>query len=61
MSLGFKTAGRRMDKIRAIPEAERCRVCAGFGFVYRCNPAQTEIMVPRCGPCGGTGRKRGKK
>lgn len=55
-NLGFKKNYGRMKKLHAIPAAQRCKRCAGFGFVYRTNHRQTEIRKVRCGTCDGTGK-----
>ena len=56
-NLGFKKRGLRMERLSRIPPNKRCQDCAGFGFVYRCNAAETEISDPKCGTCKGTGRR----
>src|SRR5262249_9823749 len=55
--LGFmrKPKGRFQDLL-ATPLVERCKGCAGFGFVYRTNRTETVLKECTCRSCNGTGR-----
>lgn len=49
-----------MHRLNAIPKAERCGLCAGFGRVFGL-VGTSEVRYRKCRGCGGTGRRGSRK